>query len=224
MVGMAASEADELAGERYLVPPERFVAARDELVRTARAAGNRELAGALHGLPRPTQSAWLVNLLTRHEPDAVQRLRGLGRELRRAQTQLDGAGLGTLSAQRQELVADLLDRARRLAAEAGSQPTDTVLSEVEATLYAALVDLAASSTVLSGQWRTAASGRCRTSTRRRWLSCAPRNPPHHNTNRRNTSRRNPRRPARCRTCGPPRSRPPGPTRGTRPRQRPSPAQ
>ena len=151
MVGMAASEADELAGELYLVPPARFVAARDELVRTARAAGNRELAGALQGLRRPTQSAWLVNLVTRHEPDAVQRLRGLGRELRRAQTQLDGAGLRTLSAQRQELIADLLDRACRLAAEAGFRPTDTVVSEVEATLYAALVDLAASSTVLSGR-------------------------------------------------------------------------
>jgi hypothetical protein len=148
---MAASEADELAGELYLVPPARFVAARDELIRTARAAGNRELAGALQGLRRPTQSAWLVNLLTRHEPDAVQRLRGLGRELRRAQTQLDGAGLRTLSAQRQELIADLLDRARRLAAEAGFRPTDAVVSEVEATLYAALVDLAASSMVLSGR-------------------------------------------------------------------------
>jgi hypothetical protein len=148
---MAASEADELTGELYLVPPTRFVAARDELVRTARAAGNRELASALRGLRRPTQSAWLVNLLARHEPDAMHQLRALGRELRRAQTQLDAAGLRSLAGQRQRLVAELLDRARRRAADVGLRPSDAVLSEVEATLYAALVDLAASATALSGR-------------------------------------------------------------------------
>ncbi len=148
---MAASEADELTGELYLVPPARFVAARDELVRTARAAGNRQLASALSGLRRPTVSAWLVNLLSRHEVEAMQGLRALGRELRRAQTQLDATGLRSLGAQRQALVADLLGRARRHATEAGLRPTETMLSEVEATLNAALVDLAASATALSGR-------------------------------------------------------------------------
>jgi hypothetical protein len=148
---MPASEADELAGELYLVPPGRFVAARDELVRTARAAGNRELASALSELRRPTLSAWLVNVLSRHEAETMRGLRVLGRELRRAQTQLDATGLRNLGAQRQALVANLLGRARRHATDAGLQPTDAVLSEVEATLNAALVDLAASATALSGR-------------------------------------------------------------------------
>ncbi len=117
--------ADEIAGELYLVPPARFVAARDELVRKAREAGNRELP--------------------------MEGLSALGRQLRHAQTRLDGTQLRRLSAQRQQMIADLLDRARRRAAEAGLKPTDGVLSEVEATLQAALVDLAASSTVLSGR-------------------------------------------------------------------------
>jgi hypothetical protein len=151
MMRMGASDSDEIAGELYLVPPVRFVAARDELVRKARAAGNRELARELQGLRRPTQSAWLVNLLTRHERAPMERLFSLGRELRRAQTGLDGTELRRLSAERQQMVADLLDSARRRAADAGVWPTDAVLSEVEATLRAALVDLAASSTVLSGR-------------------------------------------------------------------------
>ena len=148
---MGASDSDEIAGELYLVPPVRFVAARDELVRKARAAGNRELARELQSLRRPTQSAWLVNLLTRHERASMERLFALGRELRRAQTWLDGTELRRLSAQRQQMIADLLDSARRRAADAGLRPADAVLSEVEATLRAALVDLAASSTVLSGR-------------------------------------------------------------------------
>jgi hypothetical protein len=146
-----AAEAAELAGELYLVPPARFVAAREELVRTAREAGHHRLAGQLQGLRRPTHSAWLVNLLVRHEPAPVGNLAALGRQLRHAQTRLDGTQLRRLCVQRRQVIADLLHRARRLAADAGVRPTGQVLCEVEATLHAALVDLAASSAVLSGR-------------------------------------------------------------------------
>jgi hypothetical protein len=157
MPGMEASlteesaETAELAAELYLVPPDRFVATRDEVARTARNAGHDLLARQLRGLRRPTRSAWLVNVLARHERPAMERLAALGRELRRAQTRLDGDQLRTLSAQRQRLVADLVALARQQAADAGVDPSDRLLSEVEATLHAALVDLAASSAVLSGR-------------------------------------------------------------------------
>jgi hypothetical protein len=151
MVAMAVPETTELVGELYLVPPDRFVPTRDELVRKAREAGNARLAGHLRSLRRPTQSAWLVNLLTRYERAPVESLCALGRQLRQAQVRLDGAELRRLSAQRKPMIADLVYRARRRAVEAGWEPTDKALSEVEATLQAALVDLAASSTVLSGR-------------------------------------------------------------------------
>jgi hypothetical protein len=151
MAPMRMSDTDEIARELYLVPPTRFVAVRDELVRKARTAGSRELAHELHSLRRPSRSAWLVNLLTRYERAPMERLSVLGRELREAQTRLDESALRRLSAQRQQVIADLLDRARRRAAEAGLPPAKSVLSEVEETLRAALVDLAASSTVLSGR-------------------------------------------------------------------------
>ena len=150
MVRMRLSETDEIAAELYLVPPARFVAARDQLVRQARAAGHRDLARELQALRRPTPSAWLINVLTRHQRARLQQLFALGRELRQAQTQLDGDQLRRLPAQREDLIAELLDWARRHAAEAGVHPTEAALSEVEETLHAGLVDLAAAAAVMSG--------------------------------------------------------------------------
>lgn len=151
MAAMTRRQTNEIAGELYLVPPAGFVAARDELVRQSHAAGHRELAGELRRLRRPTLSAWLVNLLVRHERAPMDRLLAVGRRLRDAQAQLDTEQLRTLAGLRQQLIAELLDRGRRRAAEAGVQPSGAVLAEVEETLKAALVDLAASSTVLSGR-------------------------------------------------------------------------
>jgi hypothetical protein len=150
MVRMRLSETDEIAAELYLVPPARFVAARDEVVRQARAAGHRDLARELQALRRPTPSAWLINALTRHQRARMQQLFALGRELRQAQTRLDGDRLRRLPAQRQDLIAELLEWARHHAAESDVQPTEAALSEVEATLQAGLVDLAAAATVMSG--------------------------------------------------------------------------
>ncbi|HET9901301.1 MAG TPA: hypothetical protein VFR46_09590, partial [Actinomycetes bacterium] len=103
---MAASELDEIVGELYLVPPTDFVSVRNDLVRQARSSGNRGLAEKLQGLRRPTQSAWLVNVLARTESAAMKRLSVLGRELRGAQTGLDGGELRQLSEQRRQLIAD----------------------------------------------------------------------------------------------------------------------
>jgi hypothetical protein len=150
MVRMRLPETDEIAAELYLVPPARFVAARDKVVRQARAAGHRDLARELQALRRPTLSAWLVNALTRHQRARMQELFALGRELRQAQTRLDGDLLRRLPGQREDLIAELLDWARRHAAEAGVQPSEAALSEVEATLQAGLVDLAAAAAVMSG--------------------------------------------------------------------------
>jgi len=149
-VQMTGRELDEIVRELYVLPPTNFVAARNELVRQARAAGSRDVAERLQGLRRPTRSAWLVNLLAR-DPVAMQRLSALGRELRDAQTGLAGAELRSLAEQRRQLIADLLHRAQVHAAESGVRVTPAVLSEVEATLQAALVDLAGALTIRNGR-------------------------------------------------------------------------
>jgi hypothetical protein len=147
---MIGRELDEIVRELYVLPPAEFVTARNELVRQARAAGSRDVAERLRQLRRPTRSAWLVNLLA-SDSAAMQRLSALGRELRDAQTGLVRTELRNLAEQRRQLIADLMDRAKAHAAEAGVRLTPTVLSEVEATLQAALVDLAGALTVRNGR-------------------------------------------------------------------------
>ena len=148
---MTVSELEAIVGELYLLPPADFVAARNELVRQARAAGHREFADTLQTLRRPTRSAWLVNVLAHRDPAAMKRLSAVGRELRQAQTGLDGTQLRELTEQRREVIAELLERARQRATEAGLRLTHDLMSEVEATLQAALVDLAGSLTVRNGR-------------------------------------------------------------------------
>jgi hypothetical protein len=148
-VQMTGGGLDEIVRGLYILPPTDFVAARNELVRRARAAGNREVAEHLQQLRRPTRSAWLVNVLA-SDTAAMQRLSALGRQLRDAQTGLAGAELRNLAEQRRRLINELLDRAEDHAAAAGIRLTPTVLSEVEATLQAALVDLAGALTIRNG--------------------------------------------------------------------------
>ena len=149
-VQLIGRELDDIVRELYVLPPADFVGARNELVRQARAAGSRDLAGRLQRLRRPTRSAWLVNLLA-SDSASMQRLSALGRELRDAQTGLAGAELRNLAEQRRHLFGDLLDQARAHAAEAGVRVTSTVLLEVEATLQAALVDLTGALTIRNGR-------------------------------------------------------------------------
>jgi hypothetical protein len=149
-VQMIGRELDEIVRELYVLPPNDFVAARNELVRQARAAGSPEVANRLQGLRRPTRSAWLVNLLAR-DTAAMQRLSALGRQLRDAQTGLSRTELRSLAEQRRQLIAELIDRTRTHAAQADLPLTPTVLSEVEATLQAALVDLAGALTIRNGR-------------------------------------------------------------------------
>jgi hypothetical protein len=149
-VHMIGRELDEIVRELYVLPPTDFVTARNELVRQARAAGSKDVAERLQRLRRPTRSAWLVNLLAR-DSNAMHRLSALGRELRDAQTGLARVELRNLAEQRRRLIADLMDRTRAHAAEAGLRLTPTVLSEVEATLQAALVDLAGAMTIRNGR-------------------------------------------------------------------------
>jgi len=147
---MTGQELDEIVRELYVLPPTNFVAARNELVRQARAAGSREIAERLQHLRRPTRSAWLVNLLAR-DANAMQRLSTLGRQLREAQTELAYPDFRHLAEQRRLLIADLLDRAQAHAEEAGVRLTPAVLAEVETTLQAALVDLAGALTIRNGR-------------------------------------------------------------------------
>ncbi|HEX2299939.1 MAG TPA: hypothetical protein VHH34_15755 [Pseudonocardiaceae bacterium] len=135
---MADQALDELAGELYTVHPAGFVAARNAVVQRAREAGDRA-------------AAWAVNLLVRSAPADVAQLLSLGEQLRSAQQRLQGEQMRRLNEQRREVVAALVRRARRLAADAGHPLSAAATVEVEQTLTAALADPDEGQAVRAGQ-------------------------------------------------------------------------
>jgi hypothetical protein len=142
---------DEVAGELYALPPDDFRTARDERAAQARAAGDKALAREITALRRPVVSAWLVNMLAREAPGQMGELLSLGESLRDAQQALDGDRLRELSTQRRELVAAMVNEAKRIAARDGRPVSLQVEREVEATLQAALADPEAAAEVSSGR-------------------------------------------------------------------------
>lgn len=142
---------DEVIRRLYALPPEEFVAARDEAAHTTK-DGKR--AAAIVKLRKPTLAAWLVNLLAIKRPDLLADLAELAAALRAAQRELRGGELRNLSSQRRATVAALVDEARRLAVEAKAalaRSGQLPLADVEHTLQAALADPEAAELVRSGQ-------------------------------------------------------------------------
>ncbi len=148
---MQADSLSQVADELYGLVPAEFTAARDEHARQARSAGQREMAAEIKKLARPTASAWLVNQLVREAPDQMGRFFDIGRSLQDAQRELAGDRMRELSAQRRQIIAELLPAASRLAAKARQPVSAAALNEVRATLEAALADPAAGTAVKSGR-------------------------------------------------------------------------
>jgi DNA repair exonuclease SbcCD ATPase subunit len=139
------------ADELYGVPPDDFVPVRDELVTEAKEAGDKEAAKAIGRFRRPTQAAWLANLLARERGDQLDALLDLAEELSSAQRTLDGAQLRHLSAQRSKLVGAMAREARRLAAADGHRVTESVEKDLRGILEAALADDDVADEVRSGR-------------------------------------------------------------------------
>jgi len=141
---------DEVVRQLYALPPDQFIAARDE---AAHATKDPKRAAEIVRFRKPTVAAWLVNLLAIERPELLADLAALSQQLRAAQRQLQGAELRKLSPQRRAAVAALVAEARKLAIAAkpalarGSLP----LGEVESTLQAALADAEAADLVRSGR-------------------------------------------------------------------------
>jgi hypothetical protein len=142
----------DIGDELYALPPGAFTAARDRHVAQARERGDRAGAAELAGLKRPTQAAWLVDLLALRRPDVVDELIGLGEEIRAAQGSVPSAQLRDLSARRRRELDSALGLCSTLATDAGDpEPTRQQLGEAEATLAAAMADDEAAALVRSGR-------------------------------------------------------------------------
>ncbi len=127
---------DEVADKLYATAPEGFVAAREE---AAKSAADPKQAAAIAKLRKPTVAAWVINLMAIRRPELVDGLVKLAGELRTAQRELKGAQLRELARQRRSVVTSLVEAAVELAT--AEQPKlKAPLTEIEATLNAALAD------------------------------------------------------------------------------------
>jgi hypothetical protein len=144
----------EVGDELFGLPPEEFVAARDELTRRLRREGEAEAAKRVRALRRPPLSAWAVNQLARG-PQGLGELLAAGQRLRAAhQAALAGEGAAELRAAakaEREAVAALVLAALELLREAGHPTTETTRDRVAATLHAAAASPEAAELVGGGR-------------------------------------------------------------------------
>jgi hypothetical protein len=144
--------------ELYTAPPDGFIAARDELVAGAKAAGQSDRAKQLGKLRKPTVAAWVVNLLAIRRPELVDQLVELSAALRSAQRELKGDALRELTKQRREAVGALVKEAVKLATKEDPRNRGKLpVGEVEATLTAAVSDAEVAQQLRSGRLVRAAS-------------------------------------------------------------------
>jgi hypothetical protein len=135
-----AVDLESATDELYALSPDDFIERRQQLVAEARQVRNRELAGQIGKLRKPTRSAWLVNQLARAESDALNALLELGTALHDAQQRMAGTELRELSAERRKKVDWLARRAVELGHQHGYDAPDGALQEVGQTLQTALGD------------------------------------------------------------------------------------
>jgi hypothetical protein len=129
----------------YGAPLERFVAERDELVRTLRKQGGREEAAKVAKLRKPSVAAWAVNQLVRTQSQSVAELFDAGDALRDAHRTAtagrgDGSTLRAASQRERSAVDALLEAAGGLLTSDGHELSPAIVDRVAETLRAAALD------------------------------------------------------------------------------------
>ncbi len=149
--GEATTTSFDAAGtELYGLDLAQFIPARDDVVRTLKAAGDDASARQVKALKKPSLAAWALNQLVREDRVQVDALLALGGELRVAQTSLAGDELRALTGQRVRVVRALAHRTADIAAAAGHLLSNTVFDQVARSLDAALTDPDAAAALIEG--------------------------------------------------------------------------
>jgi hypothetical protein len=143
------ADVDELRTRLYTSAPEDFVKVRGEAVKALKAAGQNDEAADFAKLPKPSISAWALDLLAVQRRRAIDDVVGRGDELRNAHT--GGGGAREIRAAhqaRQEAIREATDAAVALT---GRDLSESHREEIAATLEAASADAAAADEVRAGR-------------------------------------------------------------------------
>jgi chromosome segregation ATPase len=146
---------EQATSRLYAAPAADFIAVRNELAKQLKADGDQLGATRLKALRKPTVAAWLTNLVAQERPDELGDLLALGDEFREATADLDGERLRALTPRRHQLLDQLTEAARDLAADEGQKVSADVAQKLRETLDAALVDPAAGAAVRQGRLSSA---------------------------------------------------------------------
>ncbi|HEX3839327.1 MAG TPA: hypothetical protein VHU85_00900 [Acidimicrobiales bacterium] len=144
---------DAIADELYGLSPDDFTSTRNQRENEAKGAGDKELAGMVHRLPKPNGVAWLVNQLARQHRADIQGLLELGSDLRQATANRPG-DLRELSRRQRGVIGGLVQQAEQLAEAAGRPVSAATARSLEETFYAVLADPDAADIVAAGRLAT----------------------------------------------------------------------
>lgn len=140
----------EAVDELYGAPMADFVAVRTALVARAKEEAP-DLVADLKPLRKPTVVAWLLNQVTRSEPEVITDLLDLGARMRTAQAKGDGDALSAARPERHEAIEALVAASRRSAEATGTPFGPSVADGVSSTAVAALADPASGEALTSGR-------------------------------------------------------------------------
>jgi hypothetical protein len=122
----------------FAVAPDEFVAARDQLARELRAAGDKDEATAVKRLRRPSVPVWALNQVVAVDPQAIQELLAASEDARTAQNDvLEGADADVLRvalARRRNAIGAVARSARRIVDESG-RSGDAQVRDIENALH-----------------------------------------------------------------------------------------
>ena len=140
----------------YGLPLDQFIPERTAMARELRKAGERERAGEVAALRKPSVAAWAVNQLVRTQRQPVADLLEAGDALRAAQDDVlagrgDAQSLRAAVEHERAAVDALTDAARGLLSSDGNELSETIIERVSDTLHAAALDDEARSQVSEGR-------------------------------------------------------------------------
>jgi hypothetical protein len=135
------------------VPPKLFTRERDALVDHLRRAGDKKTARVVKARRAPTLPVWIVNQLALAHPETLDELMGAADRLKAIQLgrRQEPGGLAKAMTTYRAVLDRLVDHGRSLLKEAGTGNSSQMLSRVERTLNAALVNPSSRATLRRGE-------------------------------------------------------------------------
>ena len=127
----------------YGLNPDQFVAARNQLAKSLRSAGQRQDAAEVARLRKPPAPAWALNQVARQSPDLIGAVLSAGAHLRAAMDAAltgDPSGVRAARTAEREAVNAAVAEALRHLEQIGHSANEAARRRIEATLRAAAID------------------------------------------------------------------------------------